>query len=628
FDTIQLGLTGAWQERDWLYQQDYFMDTGNLLYDGLAGSFPVSRPAGKAGDDWRSGPCNYNDGTSGALAASNPIGGCTLEGIDGSVNFAYDQADGHSEYWTIEGKMQSSFEGKFNFVLGSNAYKTKSYGDYYVFSNALDVAGSYPGFFDNTTDPAEPSISKGWAVFGEAYYDITDKLKFTLGLRYNEDTRESYSTSVLFNSFDLNGALAGALGETTFVRTALAGFVGGAPAGDQTALLQLYGVTQSQITAAEATPAYSDQRIALAASLPPVPQAAETRALTGSPTSFKFTEWSGRAGFDWFVGDDSMIYAFYSRGYKPGGLNPAIPTDFQSTSKFSFDPEQIDAFEVGTKNTFMDGSMVVNGAVFYYDYKGLQVTRIANNTSLNDNIDAKIWGVEAEMFWRPDALPGVGIDLAYSYTHTKVVNSFSVDPTNRTADNPDWITLNNIDSGATIGVNFVAEKDGVAGALACGLPLGPGLDYPDGTPAVFSRNCLANTFGVNTSDGLETDLDGNELPNTPKHNIKLGLDYTWDIPAIAGSLMVRWDYYWQSKSYAREFNTVADEIDSWDQHNASLIYTSNDGQWQGRLFVRNIADANNVTGHYLTSDTSGFYRNYFLTEPRIYGASVRYQFGQ
>ncbi|MGD8417859.1 MAG: TonB-dependent receptor plug domain-containing protein, partial [Pseudomonadales bacterium] len=80
FDTIQLGLTGAWQERDWLYQQDYFMDTGNLLYDGYdpttlgdpvpqPGNFPVSRPAGKAGDDWRSGPCNYNDGTSGALAA-------------------------------------------------------------------------------------------------------------------------------------------------------------------------------------------------------------------------------------------------------------------------------------------------------------------------------------------------------------------------------------------------------------------------------------------------------------------------------------------------------------------------------------------------------------------------------
>jgi outer membrane receptor protein involved in Fe transport len=126
---------------------------------------------------------------------------------------------------------------------------------------------------------------------------------------------------------------------------------------------------------------------------------------------------------------------------------------------------------------------------------------------------------------------------------------------------------------------------------------------------------------------LDTDLDGKELPNTPNHNVKLGVDYTWDIPAIAGSLMVRWDYYWQSKSFAREFNTVGDQIDSWDQHNASLIYQSNSGAWHARLFVRNIADDNNVTGHYLTSDTSGFFRNYFLTEPRIWGASVRYAFG-
>ena len=49
--------------------------------------------------------------------------------------------------------------------------------------------------------------------------------------------------------------------------------------------------------------------------------------------------------------------------------------------------------------------------------------------------------------------------------------------------------------------------------------------------------------------------------------------------------------------------------------------------WEGRLWVRNIQDEDNVTGKYLTSDTSGFFRNYFLTDPRIYGASVKYNFG-
>ncbi len=34
-----------------------------------------------------------------------------------------------------------------------------------------------------------------------------------------------------------------------------------------------------------------------------------------------------------------------------------------------------------------------------------------------------------------------------------------------------------------------------------------------------------------------------------------------------------------------------------------------------------------MTGKYLTSDTSGFFRNYFLTEPRIYGLAITYNFG-
>jgi len=100
------------------------------------------------------------------------------------------------------------------------------------------------------------------------------------------------------------------------------------------------------------------------------------------------------------------------------------------------------------------------------------------------------------------------------------------------------------------------------------------------------------------------------------------------VQALRGSVTFRYDYYWQDDSYAREFNTKGDEIDSWDQHNASIIYDSADGRWNARAFIRNIADDDNVTGHYLASDTAGFFRNYFLTEPRIYGASVRYNFGE
>lgn len=237
----------------------------------------------------------------------------------------------------------------------------------------------------------------------------------------------------------------------------------------------------------------------------------------------------------------------------------------------------------------------------------------------------------------------MAVDFGYGWLSTEVDGSMSVDPVNRTAGNADWVLLKNIDPGSLTGVTYVARQSQITqGVVDAALANLGALDIRNGAtiqsvshaanaagvsiPAYFSRNFLT-ALGVETSDGLPSDLDGNELPNSPEHTIRLGLAYTWQAPAIRGSLTARWDWYWQSDSYAREFNSVGDEIDSWDQHNASLTYESLDQRWTVRAWIRNIADDNNITGKYLTSDTSGFYRNYFLTEPRIFGASVRFNFG-
>jgi outer membrane receptor protein involved in Fe transport len=625
FSDYRFSTSGAYQERSYLSQQDYNMDVGQILGDGSV-SYPVSRPAGGPGDEFSNGPCNYNAGTSGL------VGGCSRP-IDGRMQFAYDQSDQDAEYWTYEAKIASSYDGKFNFIIGANSYELETYGNYYVLANTLDIAGAYPGFFNNLSDETQPGVGDGWAVFGETYYEFNDDLKLTVGLRYNEDSRESFGTNAFLNSFDLDSALSGALGGTTFVRAALADYIFvGVPLGDETTLANLYGVDDATIAAADATGPVSPERIGVATSIPGVPQPAEARYVTGSPTSFDFDEWSGRIGMDWQLNENTMVYGFYSRGYKPGGLNPAIPVDFQSTSAFSFGPEEIDSIEIGAKNVLFDGSLILNGAAFFYDYTGLQVTRIVNNSSINENIDANIWGLELETIWRPESMPNLQLNASYSYIDTEVDGSSSIDPVNRTADDPDWVLLNNLGPGALTGTNFVALKSevtpaviGGCAALGATIPV-PSVSYPDGTPVLWARSCL-DAFGVTTSDGLQTSLDGNELPNTPENTVVLGAAYTWPLASLSGDLTLRWDYYWQSDAYAREFNTKGDEMDSWDQHNASLIYVSSDQKWEVKAWVRNLQDEDNVTGKYLTSDTSGFYRNYFLTEPRIYGGSLRYNFG-
>ncbi len=675
-----VGLLGAWQQTEFFSRQDYLMDVGaNLGSTPLnpAGLWPTSEPAGGAGDDWRPGPCNLNDGTTGVF------GGCILD-VDQTRVFSYDQADNSSEYWTVEGRIQTTFDGPFNFQVGASTYDTESNGDYYVLANTLDMVSLYgapaigfpplyPGYFNNTGDPSGGTLQDGWAVFGEAYFDVNDRVKITAGLRYNEDNKEVKDTSVLFNAVNSQAValgLSSALAQTQLMSPDIAialdlldpNYLANAPAwtrldtlnmllgplmpsstteealAREDALLRLYGATDEQLAAVAATPSFSAERVALVSMVPLVPQFGETRTLTGSPSTASWKEISGRVGIDWQVTDTSMIYGFFSRGYKPGGFNPAIPPAFQATSSFTFEAEEVNSIEIGVKNTLADGQLVLNGSAFLYDYGGLQVTRIANNTSLNDNVDANIMGVELEGMWRPEAAPGLQADFAYSWLNSEVDGTESQDPLNRTAGNSDYILLKNIDPGSLTGVTYIARESdinaGIVGAaIGAGatLPL-PGTTYApnaDGVviPAYFSREFL-DAVGVETLDGLPVNLDGNALPNSPEHTLRLGLAYTFNVEALRGSLTARWDFYWQGESYAREFNTIGDEIDSWSQHNASLIYESNDGRWQLRAWVRNLANDDNVTGKYLTSDTSGFYRNYFLTEPRIYGASVRFNFSQ
>ncbi|HKI74210.1 MAG TPA: TonB-dependent receptor, partial [Pseudomonadales bacterium] len=567
------------------------------------------------------------DGTTGVE------GGCIYPNADHRV-FAYDQSDAASKYYTMEIRIQSHLDGPFNFVFGVNHYHNKSYGDYYVLANTLDMlttyGGSYPGYFDNTTSPNSQDLSYGTAAFGEVYYDLMPNLKLTIGLRMNKDDKETHDTSVLFNAGRSSYAPATVHNGWTRVPTLLSG-TDPAVGSDEYALAELYAPNLLQ--AALGTPAGSPERLAVNAAVPVVPQPGETRYLTGSPTKAEWKKPSGRIGLNWQVNDTSMVYAFLSRGYKPGGFNPAIPPAFQSSSKFTFDPESINAFEIGSKNMFLDGGLMLNGDVFFYDYKGLQVTRIAHNSSINDNINARIYGAELESVWHPETVPALAVNFSYSFLHARVKGSQSVDPVNRTGGNSDWVLLENIDPGSQTGINYVAKKSELtAGVIAAGegagaiLPI-PGTIDANGIPVYESRTFLG-LAGVTTSDGLPVSLDGNKLPNSPDSSFHLGVAYTWDIARIAGSVTARWDYYWQSSMYAREFNTQGDYIDSWDQHNASITYNSTDGHWTAKLWARNINDSNNITGKYLTSDTSGFYRNYFLTEPLISGISVQYHFGQ
>ena len=716
FDNFDLSLIGADLETSYLAQQDYAMDVGATLNPtplNPAGIWPISAPAGGAGAEWLSETCNLRDGTSGVA------GGCIL-GKHQNRAFSYDQLDSDGEYWTVEARIRSTFEGPTNFLLGASQYESRNHGGYYVLANTLDLVTTYgsdvlnapplyPGFFFNTNDPASGALQDGTAVFGEIYHDLSDRLQLTAGIRFNQDDKSTSDTSVLFNSADANAALGGLLGpDPVWLRSGIFGEMVAIASGTATSisdssnrLLQFWDATgvyaengpaaiglvgalgaaqqigallasgqlpiaflPATIAALPFPPLFqatvgallsqnpavigADPGLAagaaafhaIADALGPVPGFGETRFITGSPTNASWDNVSGRFGFDYRLDNDTLLYGFYARGFKPGGFNPAIPPAFQATSAFTFDSEEVDSLEFGAKSVLFDGRLLLNASAFISDYTGLQVTRIKNNSSINENIDANLMGLELEGVWRPEAMPQLSVDFAYGWLSSSVDGSMSVDPINRTGGNADYVLLNNIDPGSSTAVNYVAREAQITnGVVLAALESGAALDVRNGLtqgsvsysenaagvsiPAYFSRNFLT-AMGVETLEGVLVDLDGNQLPNSPDHTLRLGLSHTWTVNA-GGTLTARWDWYWQSDSYAREFNTPGDAIESWSQHNATAIYER--GNTTIKLWVRNVRNDDNVTGKYVTSDTSGFFRNYFLTEPRIFGASFRMAFG-
>ena len=101
----------------------------------------------------------------------------------------------------------------------------------------------------------------------------------------------------------------------------------------------------------------------------------------------------------------------------------------------TFKPEFIDAFELGTKNTLLDGALTLNGDVFYYNYENYQISEIVDRTAINLNFDAHVKGAELEATWEP--LPGLRFNFAGGWEDTAIAKGESaVDLMDRTAGDP------------------------------------------------------------------------------------------------------------------------------------------------------------------------------------------------
>ncbi|MEO1642720.1 MAG: TonB-dependent receptor, partial [Pseudomonadota bacterium] len=343
-------------------------------------------------------------------------------------------------------------------------------------------------------------------------------------------------------------------------------------------------------------------------------------------------------GFDWSpefdFTEDTLIYGFYSKGYKGGGINPPQPAGNASAFPQFFDPEFVNAFEVGTKNTLLDGAWQLNATGFYYDYEGYQITQIINRTSANFNVDAEIKGFELETRFSP--FSGLELSANLGILGTEIKDVFAVDVLDRTNGRSDLITIKDPGSFANCVVSAAGYTTVLAliqnGTLAPGSTGGlcsgafAGQEATFGVPDITYVDSDGNTQtigGLTPFDGEARDLSGNSLPGTPETTLSLAADYTWyDIGNGDFELRFHTDYYVQDESFTRIWNTEGDRLESWDNLNLSLRLTNIEDNYFVEVFGKNVMDEDVFTGGYLTDDSSGLFRNVFLNEPGTFGITV------
>jgi iron complex outermembrane receptor protein len=127
-------------------------------------------------------------------------------------------------------------------------------------------------------------------------------------------------------------------------------------------------------------------------------------------------ETTGRLGLKYFANEDVMLYSTLSRGYKAGGIN--LDPRLQN-----YDPEINDVAELGVKTTLADQRLRLNGAVFYSEYDGIQLSAlvpIGTPPALIPNTlnaaPAEIYGAELELIGQ---FGGFGFNLGMSALHSE-----------------------------------------------------------------------------------------------------------------------------------------------------------------------------------------------------------------
>jgi outer membrane receptor protein involved in Fe transport len=251
----------------------------------------------------------------------------------------------HFSKFSHEARIASPATDRFRFIAGL-FYERQTHWiiqDYEIQGFGPQI--SVPGFPNTIWLTDQQRIDRDDAAFGEASYDITSKLTLTAGIRgyeYSNYLKGFYGFSEGYN--------------------ALTGFSSGM--GDM------------------------GQNCKAGLSFRNAPCVNLSKPAVGSGETHK-------VNLTYKFDDQRLIYATYSTGYRPGGVN-------RSGDFGAYQSDKLTNYEVGFKTSWLDRRLVFNGAFYEEDWNSFQFSFLGPNslTIIENAPQATIKGVETSIDWR------------------------------------------------------------------------------------------------------------------------------------------------------------------------------------------------------------------------------------
>lgn len=281
----------------------------------------------------------------------------------------------------------------------------------------------------------------------------------------------------------------------------------------------------------------------------------------------KFTP---RVALNWKINPDHNAYASYSEGFKGGGFEPrasvstlarlGIPLSAITTG---YKPETIETYELGLKSAFDGGRITTNSAIFYSDYKNVQIPGSIAADSNGDGRDDTFTGATTNA--GKAKIKGVELEAIANFTR-----------------------------------NFM-----VAGMYS----------YIDADYKEFISN------GVNVADQR---VFQNTPRNSS--NLRANYDIPLPLMGHNGKVSLIGSASYKGAIHQFEYRSLLDE-DSYTLYDASIVWTRADGKIRAGIHGKNLSDERYKTGGYFfptlgnEGTLTAFYGN-----PRTVSATLEYRF--